>query len=98
MNAKGVVRVAGDSEYRIKIRYTKSHTKCGMCSIMHDHETAPVFGVVDMGKAVAEILEYFSHDIVNSTIYSHCERISVEVERQHGGEWLCDAQYEITKK
>ncbi|AVD99406.1 hypothetical protein SEA_BILLNYE_237 [Streptomyces phage BillNye] len=97
MKKKGVVRVAGDAEYRVKIRYVKAHTNCGMCTIMHDHEAAPVSGIVEMGKAVAEILEYFSHDIVHSELYSHCERIGVEVERQHKGEWLCDAQYEITR-
>jgi len=93
----GVVRCSGDSEYRIEIEYRKAHSDCGMCAIMHDHETAPVFGVVEIGKALAEVLEYFRHDIVNSEIYSHCERISVTVMRSYRGEWTCDAQYEITK-
>ncbi len=97
MDAKGTVSVLGDSEYRIKITYTKGHTDCGMCTIMHDRETAPVNGIAEAGKAVAEILDYFSHDIVNSEIYSHCERIGVTVERRHGSDWHCDAQYEITK-
>ena len=69
-----------------------------MCTLKHDHEPAPGTGIQEIGKAVTEILEYFSHDIVNSELYSHCERIGVTVERRHGSEWKCDAQYEITKK
>lgn len=96
---KGIVSVVGDSIYRIEISYTKKHSvkDCAMCKIMHNHDSAPVDGIQQLATAVPEILEYFSHDIVNSEVYSHCERIGITVMRQHGAFWHCDAQYEIQR-
>mgnify|MGYP001111779070 CR=1 FL=1 len=97
---KGVVATLGDSVYRIDITYSKeSHgPDCGMCKILRNRDTGrDYFGISEMAGALSLILEYYAYDIRNSALYSHAKSIGVEVMRQHGSEWKCDAQYEITK-
>lgn len=99
MDKLGTISVLGESTYRLEITYTRAHSvsDCVMCRIMRNHDSSELGGIVELGAALIEILAYFRRDIVDSEMYSHCERIGVEVMRQHGSEWVCDAQYEITK-
>ncbi len=99
MDKMGNVLVLGEPAYRLEITYTKTHSvkECAMCKIMRNHDGAEITGPVELGAALSEILAYFKRDIMDSEMYSHCERIGIAVMRQHGSDWHCDAQYEITK-
>lgn len=99
MEKLGVISVLGEPAYRLEITYTKMHSvkDCAMCKIMRNHDSAEISGPVELGTALTEILAFFQRDIMDSEMYSHCERIGITVMRQFGSDWHCDAQYEIKK-
>lgn len=84
---KGTVTAIGTpKEYAIDIAYEHEHKgNCETCKILVSRDTGRTYkGVADLGVSLANILEYYAYDIVNSVYYSHAKAISVIVWEKWG--------------
>jgi hypothetical protein len=80
---KGVIRVVGDREYRIDVRYSHRHdiTECAVCGyVLQSRKGTEIYGVMELGKALSTLAEYYAWDIRNGENHSvHLLRISLDV-------------------
>ncbi len=98
---KGKVTLLGDSVYKIEITYNKeSHgRKCNWCSLLINRQSGTeIHGIAALAGALNVVMEYFTYDIVNSEMYSHCRNIQIAVMQDVAGEWTCIEEHEITKE